>query len=117
MRISTASIIIAALSLGTPALVQAQGAQPKSPSQDQSEQSAEIRSIQVIDIKDLQPEMRTKVENVVAKTSEDDLRSMRKSIDATPEVVSALSARGLNSSHVIAMAVANGVLTIFARTA
>jgi hypothetical protein len=118
MRISTASAIIAALSLGTPALVQAQGTQPKAQPQAQSDdRSAAIRSIQVVNIKDLKPEVRTKVENVVAKTSEDDLRSLRNSIDATPEAVSALSAKGLNSSHVVAIALADGVLTIFARTA
>src|SRR6266850_2261261 len=54
MRISTASVIIAALSLGTPAFVQAQGA----PSQSEaptppSQSSTVIESIQVVDVKDL----------------------------------------------------------------
>jgi Spy/CpxP family protein refolding chaperone len=117
MRISTASVIVAALSLGTPALVQAQGAQPKTPPQAQSDQSPVIRSIQVVDIKDLKPEIRSKVEDVVAKASEDDLRKLREAIDATPEAVSALKDKGLSSSQVVAINVANGVLTIFAKTA
>jgi hypothetical protein len=118
MRISTASVIIAALSLGTPAWVQAQGAQPKAPPQAQSDQSTVIRSIEVVNIKDLTPEVRSKVEDVVAKASEDDLRQLRDSIDASPEAVSALKAKGLSSSQVVAVTLTtNGVLTLFAKTA
>lgn len=117
MRISTASAIVAALSLGTPALVQAQGAPPKAPAQAQSDQSTAIRSIEVVDIKELKPEVRSKVEDVAAKANEDDLRKLRASIDATPAAVSALKDKGLNSSQVVAIAIANGVLTLFARTA
>jgi hypothetical protein len=122
MRISTASVIIAALSLGTPAFAQAQGAQPKSQAQSPSEQtpsdqSGVIRSIQVVNIKDLKPEVRSKVENVAAQASEDDLRSLRSSIDATPEAAAALNAKGLSSSQVVAINIVDGVLTIFAKTA
>ena len=122
MRIFTASVIIAALSLGTPAFAQAQGAQPKSQAQTPSEQtpseqSGVIRSIQVVNIKDLKPEVRSKVENLAAQTSEDDLRSLRSSIDATPEAASALKAKGLSSSQVVAVNIADGVLTLFAKTA
>ena len=117
MRVSTASVIIAALSLGTPAFAQAQGAQPKAPAQTPSDQSGVIRSIQVVNIKDLKPEVRSKVENVAAQASEDDLRSLRSSIDATPEAAAALKAKGLNSSQVVAINIVDGVLTIFAKTA
>lgn len=117
MRISTASVIVAALSLGTPAWVQAQGAPPKAPPQAQSDETTVIRSIQVVDIKDLQPEVRSKVEEVVAKASEDDLRKLRGSIDASAEAVSALKAKGMSSSQVVAVNLTNGVLTLFAKTA
>jgi hypothetical protein len=117
MRISTASVIVAVLSLGTPALAQAQGTQPKAPPQAQSDQSHVIRSIQVVNIKDLKPELKSKVEDVAAKSSEDDLRKLRESIDATPEAVSALKDKGLNSSQVVAINITNGVLTLFAKTA
>ena len=117
MRISTASVIIAALSLGTPAWVHAQGAQPKAPPQAQSDQSTVIRSIEVVNIKDLTPEVRSKVEDVAAKASEDDLRKLRDSIDASPEAVSALKAKGLSSAQVVAVTLTtNGVLTLFAKT-
>jgi serine protease inhibitor ecotin len=119
MRISTASVIVAALSLATPAWAQAQSAQPKAQAETQapSDQSKIIRSIQVVNLKDLKPEVRSKVENVAAQTSEDDLRSLRNSIDATPEAVAALKADGLNSSQVVAINIADGVLTLFAKTA
>lgn len=118
MRIFTASVIVAALSLGTPALVQAQGTSSQPGAQTPSDQSSTIiRSIQVVNLKDLKPEVRSKVENVVAQTSEDDLRSLRSSIESTPEAVAALKANGLNSSQVVAINIADGVLTMFAKTA
>jgi Spy/CpxP family protein refolding chaperone len=118
MRSITASVMIAALFLATPAFVQAQGASPQSNAQEQPAQSGEvIRAIQVVDVKQLQPEVQAKVDEIVKQTSEEDLQSLRKSIDATPEAASALKAKGLNSSHVIAINIADGVLTIIAKTA
>lgn len=120
MRIVTASVIIAALSLGAPAFVQAQG--NPTPSEAQSEaktpqSSTVIRSIQVVDVKDLQPAVRSKVDELVANTREEDIQSLRKSIDATPEAASVLKAKGLTSSQVVAINIADGVLTMFAKTA
>ena len=115
MRLFTASVIVAAISLGTPAFVQAQGA----PSQSQkppAQSSTIIRSIQVVDVKDLKPAVRSKVDDVVAHTSEEDLQSLRKSIDATPEAASALKAKGLSSSQVVAINIADGVLTLITKT-
>jgi hypothetical protein len=118
MRIFTASVIIAALSLGTPAFVQAQGAPSQPEAQTPPAQSSTvIRSIQVVDIKELQPAVRSKVDEIVARTSDEDIQSLRKAIDATPEAASALKAKGLNSSHVVAINIADGVLTMFAKTA
>ena len=123
MRIVTTSVIIAALSLGTPAFVQAQGNPSQSEAQTpQSEaqtpqSSTVIRSIQVVDVKDLQPAVRSKVDELVAATREEDIQSLRKSIDATPEATAALKAKGLNSSQIVAINVADGVLTMFAKTA
>jgi Spy/CpxP family protein refolding chaperone len=118
MRIVTASAIIAALCLGTPAFVQAQGASPQPGAQEEPAQSSTvIQSIQVVDIKQLQPAVRAKVDEIVAQTSKEDLQLLRKSIDATPAAVSALKAKGLSSSHVVAINLADGVLTIFAKTA
>ncbi len=52
-----------------------------------------------------------------AQTSDEDMQSLRKSIDATPEAASALKAKGLSSSQVVAINIADGVLTLFAKTA
>jgi hypothetical protein len=118
MRIFTASGIIMAVSLGTPAFVQAQGAPSQSEAKTPPAQSSTvIRSIQVVDLKELQPAVRSKVDDVVAQTSEEDLQSLRKSIDATPEAASALKAKGLSSLQVVAINIADGVLTLITKTA
>jgi hypothetical protein len=120
-RVNLAVIIaIAAISLGTPAFAQSQVAPSQSeapPPPAQSQSSTVIRSIQVVDVKELQPSVRSKVDDIVARTSEEDIQSLRKSIDATPETVSALKAKGLSSSQVVAINIADGVLTMFAKTA
>jgi hypothetical protein len=114
----TPSVIIAALFFGTPAFVQAQGTPPQPEAQTPPDQSSTvIRSIQVVDIKDLKPALRSKVDEVVKHTSEEDMQSLRKSIDATPEAAAALKAKGLSSSQVVAINIADGVLTLFAKTA
>jgi hypothetical protein len=118
MRIFTASVIIVAVALGTPAFVMAQGAPSQSEAQTPPAQSSTvIRSIQVVDLKELQPAVRSKVDDVVAQTSEEDLQSLRKSIDATPEAASALRAKGLSSLQVVAINIADGVLTLITKTA
>ena len=118
MRIFTASVIIAALSIGAPSFVQAQGTSSQPEAQTPPDQSSTvIRSIQVVDIKDLKPALRSKVDEVVAHTSEEDMQSLRKSIDATPEAASALKAKGLSSSQVVAINIVDGILTLFAKTA
>src|SRR6202012_4959256 len=106
--------------LGTPAFVQAQaqGTSPQSEAQAPPAQSNKlIKSVQIVNVKDLKPEIRSKVDDVVARSSEQDMQSLRKSIDATPEAASALKAEGLSSSQVVAINIAGGVLTLFAKTA
>ena len=120
MRIFTASAIAAALALGTPAFVQAQaqGAPPQSQAQTPAAHPDKlIQSVRIVNVKDLKPEMRSKVDDVVASTSAEDMQSLRKSIDATPEAASALKAQGLSSSQVVAINITGGVLTMFAKTA
>lgn len=118
MRSFTASVIVAALSLGTPALAQAQGTSSQPGSEQPSTQSSTvIRSIQVVDVKELQPAVRAKVDELVAQTSDQDIQSLRQSIDATPQAASVLKAKGLSSSQVVAINIADGVLTMFTKTA
>ena len=61
--------------------------------------------------------MRAKVDEIVAQTSEEDMQSLRKSIDATAEAASALKAKGLSSSQVVAINIADGVLTMITKAA
>jgi hypothetical protein len=118
MRIFTASVIVVALSLVTPAIVRAQGASSQLEAQTPPDQSSTvIRSIQVVNIKDLKPALRSKVDEVIVHTSEEDMQSLRNSIDATPEAASALKAKGLSSSQVVAINIVDGILTLFAKTA
>ena len=117
MRFFTASVIIASLSLGAPAFVQAQAPSQPEAQTPPAQSGTVIRSIQVVDIKDLKPVVRSKVDDIVAHSSEDDMQSLRKSIDATPEAASALKAKGLSSSQVVAINLTEGVLTLITKTA
>jgi hypothetical protein len=117
MRIVTTSVIVATMVLGTPAFVQAQGTPSQPEAQTPSQSSPGIRSIMVIDVKDLKPAARSKVEDIVAHTSEQDMQALRQSIDATPAAASALKARGLSSAQVVAINLADGVLTMYAKAA
>ena len=122
MRTMTTAALVAVLSLGTPALVQAQGAssqkdQAPAESQAPASFSVSIYSIQVIDVKELPPAVKSQVDDIVAKTSEEDKQSLRKSIDGTPAAISALKAEGLTSAQVVAINIADGVLMLFTKTA
>lgn len=114
MRTTTAAALVAILSVATPAFVQAQGAASQNAP---AESSTTIRSIEVIDVKELPPAVKSQIDDIIAKTSDDDIKSLRKSIDGTPAATSALKAKGLTSSQVVAINIADGVLTLFAKTA
>jgi len=114
MRTLALSTTVAVLLMGSPVLVQAQDtvSPPKSQVQPQ------IRSIQVVDIEDLQADVRSKVDAIVAETKEEEIQSLRKSIDATPQAVSALQAKGRSSAQVVAINIdGNGTMTMFTRKA
>jgi hypothetical protein len=75
-----------------------------------------IQTISVVDIEDLPKETQAQVNDVVAKRSDEDLKKLRSSIDATPEVKSALEAKGLTSAQVIAASMGdNGALTLITK--
>src|SRR5258708_26525181 len=116
--IFTASGIVGGVSLGTPAFVQAQGGPSQPEAQTPPDQaSTVIQSIQIVDIKQLQPAVRAKVDEIVKHTSKKEMQSLRELIDSSPEAASALKAKGLSSSHVVAIHIADGVLTLFAKKA
>jgi Spy/CpxP family protein refolding chaperone len=117
MRRFTTSVIVAALSLGAPALVQAQGAAAQAESQAPAKSSAMVRSVKVVDLKELQPEMRSQVEKFASTTRQEDMASLRKSLDALPQAASALKDKGLSSAQIVAINIDDGVLTMFAKKA
>ncbi|EKS29186.1 hypothetical protein [Afipia felis] len=118
MRALAMPIVVASLFMGvSPIMAQST---PGSPNQEKKTQQERvtIRSIQVVDVEDLPPDMRSKVDVVLANTKQEDLKSLRESIDAMPEAVSALKAKGRNSAQVVAVNVdGNNTLTMFTRKA
>lgn len=75
-----------------------------------------IQSVKIVDIKELPETTQTQVNEVVAKTSDADLQKLRSTVDATPEVKSALEAKGMSSAQVVAFSMGNdGVLTLITK--
>ena len=116
MRILTTTVLAAALALGTPALVLAQAAPPAAATATPKANTT-IRAIKVVDVKELQPAVRSQVDKFVATTRQEDMQSLRQTLDALPEAASALKEKGLTSSQVVAINIEDGVLTMFAKTA
>jgi hypothetical protein len=75
-----------------------------------------IKTISVVDIEQLPDATKAQVKEIVAKRSDADLQKLRGSIDATPEVKSALEAQGLTSAAVVAASMGNdGALTLITK--
>jgi Spy/CpxP family protein refolding chaperone len=118
MRKTTILAAGAALLLATAASAQQQPAPaPAEPATPQAP-SAEpkIQSISIVDIEQLPEATKAQVNEIVAKRSEADLQKLRGSIDATPQVKSALEAQGLTSAEVIAASLdEKGALTLITK--
>ncbi|MEO6945629.1 MAG: hypothetical protein ABI150_03300 [Nitrobacter sp.] len=115
MRTFTLPVVVALLLAGSPLAVA-----QTSPSQSQTEpqKGTAIRSIQVVDVEELKADVRSKVDALVANTKQDEIQSLRNSIEAIPQAVSALKAKGRNSAQVVAINIdQNGVLTMFTKVA
>ncbi|TGR74381.1 hypothetical protein EN836_33335, partial [Mesorhizobium sp. M1C.F.Ca.ET.193.01.1.1] len=54
-----------------------------------------IQSVNVVDITELPKDAQTQVNQIVAQRGDAGLQTLRKSIDATPKVKSALEAKGM----------------------
>lgn len=119
MRTWTTPVVVALLAMGSPVSAFAQGSSKPASTDAQSKQGDNaIRSIQVIDIEDLQSELRGKVDALLANMKRDELQSLRKIIDETPEAVSALKSKGRVTAQVVAINVdKDGVLTVFTKRA
>jgi hypothetical protein len=72
-----------------------------------------IQSIKIVDISELPETTQKQVSDIVAQSSDQALTELRGSIDATPEVSSALEAKDLTSEDVIAASLTDaGSLTL-----
>jgi hypothetical protein len=91
-----------------------QPAEPSTPAAPAAPSAAPaIKTISVVDIEQLPDATKAQVKAIVAKRSDADLQKLRGSIDATPEVKSALEAQGLTSAAVVAASMGNdGALTL-----
>lgn len=77
-----------------------------------------IQSVNIVDIKELPEATQTQVNQIVAQRGDAGLQTLRKSIDATPKVKSALEAKGISSAQVIAASMQpNGALTLITKKA
>jgi hypothetical protein len=112
------SAAVAAMMLATAANAQQQPAKPApAPAAKQQPQGAPtIHSVNIVDIQELPKETQEKVNIAVAKRSEAGLAKLRSSIDAAPQIKSALEAKGLTSMQVIAASLSNdGALTLITK--
>ncbi|TIR63706.1 MAG: hypothetical protein E5X24_31905, partial [Mesorhizobium sp.] len=58
-----------------------------------------IESVSIVDITELPKDTQTQVNQIVAQRGDAGLQTLRKSIDATPKVKSALEAKGMSSAQ------------------
>lgn len=109
--------IAAFLLVGAPTLAQTQATPAPSSTETQSQDNGvTIRSIQVVDVEDLGADLRAKIDSLLENAKQEDLKSLRDSIDATPQAVSALKAKGRISAQVVAINVDDsGILTMFTK--
>ncbi|MDG4853217.1 MULTISPECIES: hypothetical protein [unclassified Mesorhizobium] len=77
-----------------------------------------IESVSIVDITELPKDTQMQVNQIVAQRGDAGLQTLRKSIDATPKVKSALEAKGMSSAQVIAASLQpNGALTLITKKA
>ena len=97
-----------------PAPAPAEPAKPTAPSAQP--QAPTIQSVNVIDIEQLPKATQEQVNQVVAQRGDEGLQQLRSSIDARPDIKSALDAKGMTSAQVIAASLAeNGTLTLITK--
>lgn len=92
---------------------------PAAPAEPKAQSAVpSIQSVNVVDITELPKDAQTQVNQIVAQRGDAGLQTLRKSIDATPKVKSALEAKGMSSAQVIAASMQpNGALTLITKKA
>lgn len=92
-------------------------AEPSKPAAPSAQPTApQIQTVNVVDIEQLPTATRDQVNQVVAERGDEGLKQLRNSIDARPDIKSALDAKGMTSEQVIAASLAqNGTLTLITK--
>jgi hypothetical protein len=89
---------------------------PTQPPAAAPDATPKIQRFAVIDVSELPQDTQKQVEQVVAQASEDTLKQLRTTIDATPEAKAALDAKGATSEQVVATAMGtDGTLTLITK--
>jgi hypothetical protein len=127
MRKMTLLAAAATLTLATAATAQQQPAQQQpapapttpAPAAPRAQPAVPtIQSVSIVDITELPKDAQTQVNQVIAQRGDAGLQKLRSSIDATPQVKSALEAKGLTSAQVIAASMnTDGALTLITKKA
>ena len=92
--------------------------QPKPTAPSAQPAAPAIQSVNIVDITELPEATQTQVNQVIAKRGDAGLQKLRSSIDATPQLKSALEAKGLTSAQVVAASMTtNGALTLVTKKA
>jgi hypothetical protein len=90
--------------------------QPAQPAPSAPAKPPEISKVDVVDIEQLPKETQDRVNQVVAQRGDEGLKQLRSSIDARPDVKSALDAKGMSSAQVIAASLGtDGTLTLITK--
>lgn len=101
----------------------AANAQGSSNSQSQppvapSEAAPQIQRVNVIDVSELPQDTQKQVEQIAAQSTDESLKQMQSSIEATPQAKAALDAKGATSAQVVATSLGtDGTLTLITKKA
>lgn len=75
-----------------------------------------IQSVNIVDVSELPAETQSQVDKIEKERSDADVQKLRSTIDATPEIASALQSKGLTSADVVVASLnQNGALTLVTR--
>jgi hypothetical protein len=96
-----------------PPAAQPPAAQPPAAAPGAEAATPSLKGVNIIDVAELTEATQKQVNEVVAQQGEDNLQKLRQQIDATPQIKSALEAKGLTSAQVIVASMSpEGVLTL-----
>jgi hypothetical protein len=89
---------------------------PAQPPAASSEAAPQIQRVNVIDVSELPQDTQKQVEQIVSQSTDESLKQMQSSIEATPQAKAALEAKGATSAQVVATNLGtDGTLTLITK--